>query len=818
MNAHDRRRDVEAALRDEVNQSAFMRTVATIANEAHSLREVLALARPALVAHDDWRRACGFVIEPSGADGATDGDLLAVDDDATAEEIALAEMAREARRPVWDTARLMIAFPIMLGDSVHAVGTITSDPPLTRHAMIEQMVTDVAVQLSRVAEREETARRLAEARDAAMEASRQKSDFLATMSHEIRTPLNGIVGLNELLLRTSLDGEQHRFASGIQVASRALLDVINDVLDFSKIEGGQLEIERVEVDVRSVMDQVVRMLAANARDRHVDLIVACDHDIPTAALGDPTRISQVLLNLLSNAVKFSPGGSVELHAGVESRLDDDVVIRFEVRDTGIGIEPDQVARIFEPFTQADASTTRRFGGTGLGLAIARAVVAAMGGRISYAPNPDGGSVFAFTVPVGQSSHVTNALDDHARAALSGRRVLIVDAQPSRARALRELLGWWRLRASTAVEQTHAVLALRQAVNAGDPYELVVVQAASASEVDAFVGLAGHRAGLGRTVVLALLGDDTTPAVADVAPVVLQRPVTSDHLRTTLLDRLAPVSTPPLMHSPPTQPAAAAHSVLVVEDNPVNQMVATGILRGMGHLVAIAQHGEEALDLLAKNTYDVVLMDVQMPVLDGYEATRTLRERESTTGRHVPVIAMTATAVDGERERCLAAGMDDFLTKPVDPGALATLLDRWVQSGEQPTQAPPATTVTTDLLAGAPRGSLDVERLEMLREIDPGDTSYLQRAIGNFQVNSQAAEDGVRAAIAAGDPVVLRAVAHKITGSALNLGLVRAGESSRALELEGAAGTTSGLDPLVEEFTAAMAEGRALLVDFRDRYL
>ncbi len=363
---------VQDALRDEINQSAFMRTVSVAANEAHTIGDVLALARPALLAHDDWERVCAFVVED-------DGRLLSMEGDAYPEEIELAERARHVGHAIWSQDRLTIAFPIRLGQRTFGVATITSAPPLVRHKMIENMVEAVAVQLGRVAEREEAQRVLADARDAAMDASKQKSEFLATMSHEIRTPLNGIIGLNDLMLRTTLDPEQQRLASGIRVASRSLLDVINDVLDFSKIEGGQLEIEDVELEVRPLLDQVTHVVGSMAREGGVELVISCLPDVPTSGTGDPTRLSQVLLNLLSNAVKFTPGGDVLLQVSVEARAAEQVMLRFEVRDTGIGIQADQVDRLFDPFTQADASTTRRFGGTGLGLAIAKEVVAALGG-------------------------------------------------------------------------------------------------------------------------------------------------------------------------------------------------------------------------------------------------------------------------------------------------------------------------------------------------------------------------------------------------------------------------------------------------------
>ena len=304
-------------------------------------------------------------------------------------ELELANRAFHERRSVWAEDRLTIAFPVSYADEVCAVVTITSAPPLFRFELIESMVEQVAVQLGRVAERERAERELADARDGAMEASRQKSEFLATMSHEIRTPLNGVIGLNDLLLRTGLDADQLRLASGVQVASRALLAIINDVLDFSKIEAGMLELEKLDFEVRAVFDQVASMLAEAARAKGLELIVSCHPDVPEVLAGDPTRLAQVLTNLGSNAVKFTESGEVYVRATATPHADGGTLLHVSVTDTGVGVPDGDVESLFEAFTQADASTTRRYGGTGLGLAISREIVDALGGKIGLRPQPGG---------------------------------------------------------------------------------------------------------------------------------------------------------------------------------------------------------------------------------------------------------------------------------------------------------------------------------------------------------------------------------------------------------------------------------------------
>ncbi|MCW2853626.1 MAG: sensor hybrid histidine kinase, partial [Nocardioides sp.] len=676
----------ELALVDQVNQNTLMQAVAVTANEAHTLSDVLVQAKDLVLLHDDWRRGRAFRVVDDGTRVQpiylTEEDRLAdieTPEDATL-EVALATEAMLRRESVWSEDRLTIAFNVSHAGRPIAVVTIKSDPPLYRHEMIQAMVESVAIQLARVAEREEAQRVVADARDAAMAASRQKSEFLATMSHEIRTPLNGVIGLNDLLRRTPLDDEQQRLAAGVQVASQALLSVINDVLDFSKIEAGKLELEQRDFEVRPLLEQVESVLGESARSKGVQLVVKCKPEVPLALCGDQTRLAQVLSNLLSNAVKFTDAGSVTATAGAHTR-GDRTQLRVEVRDTGIGIAPDEVAGLFAPFIQADSSTTRLYGGTGLGLAISKEIVEALGGEISFAPNVPHGSVFTFT--------------------------------------------------------------------------------ASFSNV--------------------LIG--------------------------------TPEATPPL--GPPAPAVASPHGrrVLVVEDNEVNQMVAAGLLQAMGYSVEVAGDGVKALEVLERQEFDAVLMDVQMPTMDGYTATRTLRGREGGE-RRIPVIAMTAAAIDGERERCLDAGMDDFLTKPVDPAALAHTLLRW--TGGVPEEAP----VGDDGLVlppTSPIDGLDVERLDMLRDLDVGNTDYLDRAIGNFSRNSVAAVATIRGHIADGDADLMRQAAHKLAGSALNLGVQGTAAAARQIEWLGDAGTTDGALNLVPDLERALEEGRVLLRAYQATY-
>ena len=748
----------EAALGDQVGQNNLMQAVASAANEATSLREVLLQARDLVLFHDDWERARAFVpaddgsgeVEPFFPEG-TDPDEAG--DPRVPLELELAQRAHDARHWVWDEQKLTIAFPVLLGDEVYAVVTLTSAPPLYRFELIENMVERAAVQLARVAERERAQAQVARARDAAMAASRQKSEFLATMSHEIRTPLNGVIGLNDLLLRTVLTTEQQRLASGVQVSSRTLLRLINDILDFSKIEAGHLELERLDFEIRPLLEQVAGMLTEPIRDKDLDLVLSCHPDVPAVLSGDPTRLAQVVTNLVANAVKFTDRGGVVVRATAEPE-DGRVRLRVEVSDTGVGVPRAKVAHLFDPFTQGDSSTTRIYGGTGLGLAISSELVAAMGGTLEYTPNPGGGSIFSCSVVLdeGTEPFADQSLDARARERLSGARALVVTGDPLHGWMWAEQLAWWGL----AVQTSSSVV---------QGYDAVLVELATGLEL----------------------------RVGDVREE-LANPVLPSELRGALLRVLSGDEPTAPALGPAGDELPSKGRILVVEDNPVNQLVATGLLRALGYRTTTADDGLAAIEAARAGEFDAILMDVQMPRMDGYTATREIRTHE--TGRRLPIIAMTAAAVEGERERCLDAGMDDYLTKPVDAARLAETLDRWVAPG------------------ASYADRLDLDRLEELRELDDPDdeSSYVDRAIANFLGRVEGQVATMTDAAAAGDAEQLRAVAHQLAGSALNLGAVTLGESARDVEERVVNGSldeaAAALPELAERMVADLAALRA----------
>jgi PAS domain S-box-containing protein len=816
----------EEALEDSFAQHALLQAVAVAANEARRLEDVLSHARSLVLLHDDWERARGVLPAPDGvgvvAMHVSDEDRAADAEtpETTALELGLATRAFRERTSVWDDARLTIAFPIVLADEVCAVITITSAPPLYRHAMIQAMAEQVAVQLGRVAERERAEAALAAARDQAMEASRQKSEFLATMSHEIRTPLNGVIGLNDLLLRTRLDAEQQRLSSGVQVASRALLSVINDILDFSKIEAGRLELEHLDFEVRPVFDQVAGVLGQAARAKGLELMISCHPDVPETLAGDPTRLAQVLTNLGSNAVKFTERGEVFVRATAAPADHGRTLLRVEVEDTGVGLPDVDAHQLFDPFTQADTSTTRVYGGTGLGLAISREIVGALGGEIGMRPHAGGGSVFWFTAvfdaPTGGGS---DPEDERACSLLRGKRVLVVDDNAHNRQIVAEQLARWQVRPAEAAEAAGALAHLRSAIAEGDPFDGVLLDLAMprhdgldlAEEIRREPGLA--------EVPLLMLTSASAPDPdrtrgAGIAES-LTKPVLAGALRAALVRRLTPAASRSASEPVPAPgPDRAPHRILVVEDNPVNQMVAVGMLSALGHDATTADDGLAALALLGRESFDAVLMDVQMPRMDGYAATREIRVRGGD-GPRLPVIAMTAAAVEGERERCLAAGMDDFLTKPVDLAALTAVLDTWLPM--ESSVPPPAPARRTAAVPAPNTAGLDLDRIDELRDLDPGDTTYLDRAIGNFVANSPTTLATIREACAAGDAQTLRQVSHKLAGGALNLGITAAGRIAQQIELVADTGSTAAAAELVEQLDAALAQGRTAVLAYQATY-
>jgi PAS domain S-box-containing protein len=665
-----------------------------------------------------------------------------------------------------------------------------------------------------VTEARQAAEDLAAARDGALLASKAKSEFLSTMSHEIRTPMNGVIGLTELLLETNLSRDQHELASGVKVSAENLLVIINDILDFSKIEAGKLEVEEVAFNVSRVADDVGRILAPAASSKGIELLVDVHPDVPLELMGDGVRIQQVLLNLGSNAVKFTSEGEVVIRVSVLDEKFDRVALRFDVIDMGIGIAASDQDRLFNAFAQADSSTTRRFGGTGLGLAICRQLVELMGGSMGLRSAPGDGSTFWFDLSLRRTGSANLQGTAVGVGSLSGLRALIVDDNATNRMILSQQMLSWGVEAAEAVDAYQALGLAASAAERGEAFDLGILDL-NMPGMDG-VELAGHLKSDPATkeMLLFLLsssGDLLGAAESHVRGFAgsLTKPVRQSELFDLLITSLVDGA----VHAPvkadetnELENAEVNGLILLVEDNKMNQLVGSKVLSKLGFEFRIASHGGEAVAAVKRERYDAILMDCQMPEMDGYEATIEIRRIEGAS-RRTPIIAMTAAAMDGDREICLAAGMDDYITKPVRLDAIADILTRWVTMQKSVEDEPVRNEVTP--VEGSIE-ALDGSQIDLLRSLDDGDGAVLGEIVEQFLTQTEGSRAEIERAIADGDGPAVERCAHTLRGASANIGAVGLASVCAQMEQRGRAGELGGAALLVPDFDTEFMRVRGAL--------
>ena len=653
-----------------------------------------------------------------------------------------------------------------------------------------------------ITERKQGEEALRKAKEAAEAASVAKSQFLANMSHEIRTPMNGVLGMAELLLATPLTEKQRHLTNSVHRSGTALLSIINSILDFSKVEAGKLELEQVEFELRETIEEAVDLFADPAERKRLDLTCFLPTEIPDRAIGDPARLRQVLLNLVGNAVKFTKRGEVTVWLHLLAQDAQTLTLKCAVTDTGIGIAPQALVGLFTPFSQADGSTTRQSGGTGLGLAIVKQLVQLMGGEVGIASTPGQGSTFWFTVQLGRATPRDSSQPAHEQF-LRGLRVLIVDDHPTNLFVLNAHLTAWGAEVVSADSGAAALERLKQSAHTPTPIDLAMLD----FHMPGMDGLTLARAiradpALCRVDLLALSSgeNDAHRRAADPLGFVawLQKPIRQSTLRTCLRNyRQGYVAAPAVGGGKALTSSTLGGRALLVEDNPVNREVAIGLLELLGYHVDSAEDGRQALEVSATSAYDIIFMDCQMPIMDGFTATARIRERErQTQAARTPIIALTANAMAGDRDHCLAAGMDDYLSKPFSQDQMREMLSRWLSQTDlsslhrdqtnTPSKAVPEPSApTTRAEHIESRSVVDYSAWDPIRMLKrPLHPDPLGKLLARYVEDSRKLVDQLRQAVASNDPATLHTIAHRLKSSSATLGAMTVAAHCKELEVLG----------------------------------